>query len=961
MREHEAADFLQQGTTTDRTEAFLPPHGGDTLALARRAGLTADDVCDFSSLSSLSDCSDLCDFSVNVRPDGPPDFVRLALLRALSEVGRYPSPRGEEARLACARRYQLPCESVIIGNGTSEFFFALARVLKQRNCPCAAIPEPAFGEYAEACERAGLACVHPACTLVPTKRRYSSATDRTLLDWMLPLDELEHLPEHSALFLANPGNPAGTWLSPKDLVRLMTRRPDLVYILDEAFLLYVCPDDRSFLPLLAAHLGKKTHSPLPAELSLCIVRSMTKFHALPGVRVGFLAATPDLAKAIEYELPCWNVNCLAIAALCALMEQGSEQKQDERATRAQNRRRRRDLLEALGSLPLTPCRSAANYLLLRLDRSDPNLADRLLSDFHLAVRDCATYQGLDDGRWFRVAVRTDKDQARLIDALKAVLLPKPAQEAVSEAVAGRDQTPHCMGTGRTCHRHRARALMLQGTSSGAGKSVLTAALCRIFRQDGLDVAPFKAQNMSLNSGVTLDGLEMGRAQILQAQAAGLEPDVRMNPVLLKPLTDKGSQVVLLGRPHATLEARAYLKERASLRAPIEAAYDALASEHELMILEGAGSPAEINLKQADLVNMAMARHAQARVLLVGDIDRGGIYASFLGTFMTFSREEQALLAGFLVNRFRGDASLLQPAHDYLCRATGKPVLGVIPYMPDLGLPEEDSLQTRSCTRHSASRPDALDMALIVLDHTANFTDMAPLCVEADVTLRPVYKAEELGEPDVILLPGSRSVAAAAQRLQETGLFSKILAHAQKGCWIVGLCGGMQLMGEALIDPHEVESATTKVAGLGLLPLHTTMEETKRLRYWTHITSPCGLPPCQGYEIHHGRTRLTRPVEGSRLFGAQGSLPGTAEPGTDCLGLVLGHCLGTYVHGLFDNDVFRRALLDCMRTSRGLKPVGRVTAWDVDAALNRLADRVREHVDLQAMYKMLGITGIRRRA
>lgn len=958
MSEHEAAAFTGQDAAADKKMAFLPPHGGDTLALARRAGLTGDDACDFSSLPSLSECSGLCDFSVNVRPDGPPDYVRLALLRALSDVGRYPSPRGEEARLACARRYQLPCESVITGNGTSEFFLALARVLKQRGCPCAAIPEPAFGEYAEACERAGLETRHPACTLVPTRRRYSSASERTLLDWVLPLDELEHLPEHAALFLANPGNPAGTWLSPKDLVRLMARRPDLVYILDEAFMLYVCPDDRSFLPLLAAHLNKDRHSPLPAELSLCIVRSMTKFHALPGVRVGFLAATPDLAQAIDYELPCWNVNCLAIAALCALMEEGPEQKRDERTTRAANRRRRRELLEALGTLPLTPCRSAANYLLLRLDRPSPQLADRLLADCHLAVRDCATYQGLDDGRWLRVAVRTEKDQARLIRSLQAVLVPASAQGAVSDARA--DTAPRSLRTGRT--PRRARALMLQGTSSGAGKSVLTAALCRIFRQDGLDVAPFKAQNMSLNSGVTPDGLEMGRAQILQAQAAGLVPDVRMNPVLLKPLTDKGSQVVLLGRPHATLEARAFLKERASLREPVREAYDALASEHELMILEGAGSPAEINLKQADLVNMAMARHAEARVLLVGDIDRGGVYASFLGTFMTFSKEEQALLAGFLVNRFRGDASLLQPAHDYLFRATGKPVLGVIPYMEDLGLPEEDSLQTLSCTSHRAGRPDALDMALIVLDHTANFTDMAPLCVEDDVTLRPVHKAEDLGDPDVILLPGSRSVAAAARRLQDEGLFAQIRAHARKGGWVVGLCGGMQLMGERLSDPLHVESATTDVAGLGLLPLHTTMEEGKRLRYREHIASPCGLPACQGYEIHHGRSRLTRPVDRAALFGTGAEAAAEAgRPGTDCLGLLLDHCLGTYVHGLLDNDVFRRALLDRMRASKGLDPVGTVTPWDVEAALDRLADRVREHVDLQAIRRMLGLAQAGERA
>lgn len=897
---------------------FLPQHGGDKLAMAAFCGTKVQDICDFS---------------VNVRPDGPPDYIRLSLVQTLCAADTYPSPCAEEARAACARRYGLPENCLVFGNGTSELFVALARALKESGCPVAAIAEPAFGDYAAACHKAGLATVHPACVLKDSKRRYAPSGRRTLLDWELPVDALMALPGGAAVFLANPGNPAGTFLAPGQLVALMNKRLDIVWILDEAFLLYVARDNLvSFLPQLGAHLRTPAHSPLPTGLRCVVVRSLTKFHALAGVRAGFMAATPDLAGKVQQEVPLWNVNCFAIAASCAVLTPSRAKTADERATRASNRKNRRELLEMLAYLALTPCRSCANYLLLRLDTPMPDLARMLLKKYGIAIRDCATYPTLQDGTWFRVAVRTREDNVRLARALQETV--GLARDVPKSAPAFLQEKP-------------VPALMLQGTSSGAGKTLMAAAFCRIFRQDGYNVAPFKAQNMSLNSGVTWDEMEMSRAQILQARAAGIAPDVRMNPVLLKPLSDRGSQVILMGKPHAVLDARAFLEARTHLREPICEAYHSLAREHDIMVLEGAGSPGEVNLKTSDLVNMNMAMEAKARVLLVGDIDRGGVYASFLGTWLTFTARERSLLSGFLVNRFRGDASLLQPAHEYVEQATGVPVLGVVPFVPHLDLPEEDSLSLSTSMVHAATMPDSLDVALIVLGRTSNFTDMAPLALEPDVTLRPVHSVEEWGNPDIIILPGSRSVALDARKLDEKGLTEKILEHAHKGGWIVGICGGMQMLGEEVCDPLHMESEFDTMPGLGLLPLRTTLEPGKALHYREHVLTPLGVP-CQGYEIHHGQTTLLSSEPALfRLAEEEGS--------TGFLGVLHEHVLGTYLHGLFDNDAFRRRFLDLVRTSLGKKPQGRILAtWDIDTSLDKLAATVREHVDMNTIYHLLGI-------
>ena len=340
--------------------------------------------------------------------------------------------------------------------------------------------------------------------------------------------------------------------------------------------------------------------------------------------------------------------------------------------------------------------------------------------------------------------------------------------------------------------------MLQGTCSNAGKSILTAAFCRILLQDGRRVAPFKAQNMALNSYVTPDGGEIGRAQAVQAEACRLDPDVRMNPILLKPESDLGSQVIVKGRAIGHMKVREYYANKPRLWQTVKSCYDSLAAEYDAIVLEGAGSPGEVNLKANDIVNMNMAAHAGAKVLLAGDIDRGGVYASFLGTYATLTPAERELLAGFAVNKFRGDPSLLADAHSYLERATGKPVLGVVDWQPDLGLPEEDSVNF-SFIRPAPKHDRTLDLALIQLGHIANFTDFVPFELEPDVTVRKIRHASELGEPDILVLPGSKSVAADLAMLDREGFRPLIRELVARGCHFVGICGGLQLAGREFLE------------------------------------------------------------------------------------------------------------------------------------------------------------------
>jgi len=494
--------------------------------------------------------------------------------------------------------------------------------------------------------------------------------------------------------------------------------------------------------------------------------------------------------------------------------------------------------------------------------------------------------------------------------------------------------------------------MIQGTSSNAGKSVLVAALCRIMLQDGVRVAPFKSQNMSLNSFVTGDGGEMGRAQVVQAQACRLDPDVRMNPILLKPNSDTGCQVIVRGRPVGNMRVGEYVRFKPQAFEAAKACYDSLAAELDAVVLEGAGSPGEVNLKSHDIVNMRMAEYAGAPVLIVGDIDRGGVFASFVGTMEVLAPWERRLVAGWIVNRFRGDRSLLDDALAYTLAHTGRPVRGVVHYLPDLNLPEEDSVAFKSgeLDRNGAGQNSdgagdgrMLDIAVIDLPHISNFTDFDPFRVESDVRLRIVRSAADLHQPDAVILPGSKNTLADLEYLRHSGLADQITRLAERAATeIVGVCAGLQMLGRGICDPQGLESAVQRAEGLGLLNAQTVLAADKTLVRTTARHAPSGLE-VTGYEIHHGRTstEMARPI----LTRPDGEVVGVAA--TD------ERIWGTYLHGIFDSDAFRRWFVDRLRIRRGWPPVGCVLGcYDIEPALDRLADAVRQSVRMDEVYRLM---------
>jgi cobyric acid synthase CobQ len=485
--------------------------------------------------------------------------------------------------------------------------------------------------------------------------------------------------------------------------------------------------------------------------------------------------------------------------------------------------------------------------------------------------------------------------------------------------------------------------MFQGTCSDAGKSIITAALCRILYQDGLRVAPFKAQNMSLNSFVTLQGDEMGRAQVVQAQAARLDPDCRMNPVLLKPNSDTGSQIIVCGKPVGNMSVLDYNSYKPKVWDSVRGSYDALAEEFDVVVLEGAGSPGEVNLKADDIVNMRMAQYAEAPVILVGDIDRGGVYASFVGIMEVLAEWERQLVAGFLVNKFRGQASLLESAHSYVKMHTGRDVLGVVPYLKNLGLPEEDSVSFKKGSFNKLHSGEGIEIVLINLPHISNFTDVEPFLEEPDVTLRIVEKASEIGSPQAIILPGSKNVIHDLRFLKAGGFAEQIGLCLEDGCEIVGICGGYQMLGKVINDPYEIESADGRLTGLGYLDMDTVIERAKNLTRKSGVHQLSGKK-IHGYEIHHGvSSRTQAPV----LHFDDGTSCGQMERSEKIW--------GCYLHGIFDSDEFRRWFIDCLRQRAGLEPVGRVVApYNLEVAFDRLAACVRESVDMHSLYRLLRI-------
>ena len=503
----------------------------------------------------------------------------------------------------------------------------------------------------------------------------------------------------------------------------------------------------------------------------------------------------------------------------------------------------------------------------------------------------------------------------------------------------------------------AKKVMFQGTSSHVGKSILTTAFCRILTQDGYNTAPFKAQNMALNSYVTRSGGEMGRSTVAQAEAAGVEPIVQMNPVLLKPTGNSCSQVILLGKSVGNYSASDY-QNKYSQQAwdSVKKSLDYMETHYDILVIEGAGSPAEVNLKKNDIVNMRIAKECQSPVFLIADIDRGGALASIVGTLELLDEEERKLVKGLVINKFRGDITLLEPALTFLEERTGIPVLGVIPYLDQLGIDDEDSVSLQDMPKDSVMRD--IHIAVIQTPKISNFTDFDAFTHEPDVNVRFVQQGDLIGNPDVIILPGSKNTTEDLLYLKHHGYADEIKELADRGTPVIGICGGYQMLGEKVCDPLHVESDKDEVTGLGLLPYITTMQGEKNTyqvefncKNLPFLDMNFSAENLKGYEIHMGETILTGSAQSLFNIVRRSNAPVDLQDGfiND-----KHHVFGTYCHGVFDNDHLRRAVINALRKRKGLLPLDVKFKYREykEAEFDRLAAIVCKHFDMKKFYEIL---------
>jgi len=494
-----------------------------------------------------------------------------------------------------------------------------------------------------------------------------------------------------------------------------------------------------------------------------------------------------------------------------------------------------------------------------------------------------------------------------------------------------------------------KTIMIQGTGSGVGKSVLVTALCRIFLQNGFSVCPFKAQNMALNSFVTEEGGEIGRAQATQALACKIKPTVDMNPILIKPTQDTSAQIIVQGKPVRNMSVYEYKNYKRKAFGKVKESFSRLLKEYEIIVIEGAGSPAEINLKKHDLVNMKTARISNSPVILVGDIDRGGVFAWLIGTLQLLDKDEKKMIKGFIINKFRGDKRLLRPGITFLENCTGIKVLGVIPYFKNIKIPEEDSLP-RAEKRKDLKANKKIKIDVICLPHISNFTDFDALENEQDVALKYVREPRDLDKPDLIIIPGTKNTIDDLGYLKKSGLAQKITSFlkSQTTTNVVGICGGYQMLGEKICDPESIESKKSEVEGMGFLPIVTQLYPEKILSQVKARDLSSGIE-VTGYQIRHGRTRPTGDTIPRFEILEHLNQKVRKNDGAQTQDK---RCWGTYIHGIFDNDNFRRHFLNNLRKNKGWTAQGFGTTYDVGGEIDKLADLVRENIDLGLLYKIL---------
>ena len=892
-------------------------------------------------------------FSSNIFSHADLSGLKTFLSSRLDVIGTYPEPEPRALERLIAEQSGVGEDCVLVTSGATEAIYLIASLTpasspKGEGSDClstAVIFSPTFSEYADACHHANLSVVS---TPLPHREGLGGGS-------------VGGGPVGSYAWLCNPNNPTGSVIPKADVLGLAKRYHLLV--LDQSY------EDYTLAPLLS-----------PAEAvaagNILQLHSLTKTYCIPGLRIGYVVGAAALIGQLRQRLRPWSVNALAIETATWLIR-NHVRVLPELTTYLAEAQRLRNALHAIDGISVEP--TSTNFMLCRLDErlgiTAAELKEHLATHNGLLIRDASNFEGLTPYH-FRVAAQTREEDDELIRSIKEQAKDEdsppalPCREGAVTFANGENcnsdhSAPSLQGraggesSGGESSSSLFSPLMLCGTGSDAGKSVLATALCRIFRQDGYHPAPFKAQNMALNSYATPEGLEIGRAQAVQAEAAGIPCHTDMNPLLLKPQSDHTSQVVLHGRPIGSKSAYDYWKRSGGDTAGIDfrkevcAAYDRLSARYNPIVMEGAGSISELNLRATDLVNLPMARHADANVILVADIDRGGVFASVYGSVMLQTPEDRARIKGIIINKFRGDLRLFDDGRRMIEELTGVLVLGVIPYFKDIHIEEEDSVSLSGKSKQAAS--GRVNIAVVILRHLSNFTDFDALEQDARVHLYYTNNVEEISKADIIIVPGSKSTLDDLYELRRNGVAQAIQRAHRDGKTVIGICGGYQMMGVEVCDPDHVEGDLERLPGLGLLPTTTTMSGEKVTRQVqfsifdlpSFVSASDGFPvgtSGSAYEIHMGETRP---------FGDAPSQPfALLDDGREDGYRVSNRCWGTYLHGVLDNA----PVVDALLTPFADRFTAEASSFDYaafkDEQYDRLADHVRKHLDMARLYRIM---------
>lgn len=836
----------------------------------------------------------MTDFSANINPLGIQKEIMEAAVRSLACIDKYPDVENRELKKALSEHEGVKMGNIICGAGASEIIFNLAAVIKPRK---ALFPAPTFAEYELSCNEYLKEKIY-----YYLKEENEFEFDNDIFDYIT--DDLD------IMFICNPNNPTGKLINRQLILDIAKEclRKKIYLVVDECFLDFTKNYNQSLVNYIKDYPN------------MIVIKAFTKMYAIPGLRLGYgICQDEKLLDSIYDIRQPWNISVVAgKVGVAALKLNDLPHK-----TREYVKKEREYLENELSKLKIKVFGGEANYLLLKSD----TMLDRELKKHNILIRNCDNYTGLTKG-FYRIAVNNHKDNEKLVKAFSII-------------------------SGQKEGIHMAKVIMVQGTMSNAGKSLLTAGLCRVFKQDGYKVAPFKSQNMALNSFITDDGLEMGRAQVVQAEAAGIRPSVEMNPILLKPTNDCGSQVIVNGEVVGTMSAKEYYEEKSRFIPDILKAYEKLAKENDIIVVEGAGSPAEINLKDGDIVNMGLAKMLEAPVLLVGDIDRGGVFAQLVGTLMLLEEDEKALIKGLVVNKFRGDKEILAPGLDMLEEKCGKPVVGVMPYLY-LDIDDEDSLTERFSRKGETG---LVDIAVIRTPRISNFTDFNALeCIDG-VSVRYVNRVADLKNPDVIMLPGTKNTIDDLLWIRKSGFEARIKQHAAQGKIVFGVCGGYQMLGETITDP-EGQEHRGQFRGIGLLPIKTVFRPSKTRTRVTGVFSHLeGIlkelegQTFEGYEIHMGESEFVENSTGSYMNKLK---PEGIDTHKDD-GVSKGNVYGSYVHGIFDYNNVAAIFVSAVLRSKGLDD-SNVKTFDMEEYKEKqydaLAQAIRDNLDMPKIYEIL---------